>query len=297
MPSSFTLLRCVHWTLWLWLCSITAMAEPLSHSVQIASAPLSSAPQALRGTLYWPDNHDASTPPIPAVVMLHGCGGAYTSQGKVSTRFAMWGQLLAQHGYAALLVDSFGPRGLREICTTALAKRTLKEADRVGDAYAALQYLRQQPGIDTQHIGLMGWSNGAGVTLDAIRHKPQGVAGFQAAVAFYPGCTARNRKADSFMPYAPLHIFIGQADDWTPAAPCIALTHTAQSHGAPMQIVTYPDTYHDFDNPTLTAKRLRTDVPNGVNPGQGTTIAPNPQARADAQARTLAFLQEFLYSR
>lgn len=269
--------------------------------VQIPSAPLSMAPQALRGTLYWPDGSPAASAHgaaagVPAVVMLHGCGGAYTRQGEASARFAMWGHLLAEHGYAALLVDSFGARGLREICTTSLKKRPLKEAERVGDAYAALQYLRQLPGIDRQRIALMGWSNGAGVTLDAIRHKPHEVDGFQAAVAFYPGCTTRNRKADSFMPYAPLQLFIGEADDWTPAEPCVALTKTAQAHGAPMRIVTYPATYHDFDNPALTGKRLRTDVPDGTNPGQGTTIAPNPQASADAQTRTLAFLQEVLYS-
>lgn len=34
-----------------------------------------------------------------------------------------------------------------------------------------------------------------------------------ATVAFYPSCTSRNKKADSFHPYAPLWLLIGESDD------------------------------------------------------------------------------------
>src|SRR5262249_16146737 len=65
----------------------------------------------------------------PAVVLLHGRAGPYSSHvnaacpvvmrgqasacnaGSLSKRHAMWGAYWAQHGYVALLVDSFGPRG------------------------------------------------------------------------------------------------------------------------------------------------------------------------------------------
>lgn len=52
----------------------------------------------------------------------------------------------------------------------------------------------------------------------------------------------------------------------------------------------YPDTYHDFDNPGITAARVRHEVPNGVKPGAGVTVAPNPVAREDAKKRVLDFL-------
>src|SRR5688500_774473 len=56
--------------------------------------------------------------PFPAVVMLHGRGGPYSS-GKRGTytadtltmRHRMWGEFWASRGYVALHVDSFGPRG------------------------------------------------------------------------------------------------------------------------------------------------------------------------------------------
>ena len=61
------------------------------------------------------------------------------------------------------------------------------------------------------------------------------------------------------------------------------------ARGEPMQIVTYADTFHDFDSPAHTGPRLRRDVPNGVTPGAGVTTAPNPVAREDAKQHVKAF--------
>lgn len=264
-----------------------ATPEPVS----VPPAGLSSSPAPLAALLFRPD-----TPgPHPGVVMVHGCGGAYAKDGALNARHQMWGEYFASQGYVALMLDSFSSRGLKQICTQQYKERTIKEADRVGDTYAALVWLRQQTGVDALRIALLGWSHGGGVTLDAIRRKPASLTdGFRAAVSFYPGCTTRNKKAASFMPYAPLAILIGEADDWTPAAPCVALTETARTHGAAMQIVTYPGAYHDFDNPGLSKLRLRADVPNGVNPGQGVHTGPDPDARKDAKRRVIAFFAEHL---
>jgi dienelactone hydrolase len=198
----------------------------------------SSAPAPLTGYLYRP----AGRAPHPAVVMLHGCGGAFGRRGNVNARHAMWGEYLASLGYAALLVDSFGARG---------------------------------------------------VTLNAIgRARP--LQAFAAAVAFYPGCTGRSANVDGFHPYAPLLVLMGEADDWTPAAPCHALAQAVAARGEPMILITYPDTYHDFDNPALRALRVRHEVPNGIHPGAGVTIAPNAAAREDAKRRVAAFLAQAL---
>ena len=59
-----------------------------------------------------------STPgPHPAVVMLHGRGGLYSTLKEtfdgdsLSSRHVTWGKFWAERGYIGLLVDSFGPRG------------------------------------------------------------------------------------------------------------------------------------------------------------------------------------------
>lgn len=259
--------------------------------VQIDPRGWSSSPVPLQGHWFAPQGSGAR----PAVLMLHGCGGAYAKDGSLNARHRMWGELLAAQGYGALLLDSFTSRGVRELCTQKFADRSLKEADRVGDAYAALDWLRRQPGVDGGRIVVLGWSHGAGVTLDTITHPPAAlVQGFAAAVAFHPGCTARARKAERFRPYAPVLVLIGEADDWTPAAPCVALTQAAQHNGAAMDIVTYPGAYHDFDNPGISQVRLRKDVPNGVNPGQGVHTGSDAGAREAAKRRVEAFLRNVL---
>jgi dienelactone hydrolase len=204
----------------------------------------------------------------------------------------MWGDLLAAKGYVVLMLDSFTSRGVKELCTQKNATRTLKEADRVGDAYAALAWLRERADVDGKRIGLLGWSHGGGSVLATINWAPPQGTGFAAGVSFYPGCTTKAKVPNKFQPYAPLLVLIGDADDWTPAAPCKALTAAVAARGDPMQIVTYPDTYHDFDNPGITEKRLRKDVPNGVNPGKGVTTAPNPEAREDAKKRVVTFFEK-----
>lgn len=268
--------------------SRTAAARD-GEEVAIPPGTRSSSPAPLVGFMFRPAS---SGGPYPAVVMLHGCGGAYARAGGLNARHRMWGEFFAEKGYLALMLDSFTSRHLKELCTLKFADRPLKEADRVGDAYAALEWLRAQPEVDGARIMLLGWSHGGGVTLDTITHEPPGMAGFRAAVAFYPGCTARNRRAARFHPYAPLLVLIGEADDWTPAAPCVALASTVSGRGEAMQIVTYPATYHDFDNPAITKIRVRTDVPNGVKPGAGVTTGPNQEAREDAKQRVLEFFAE-----
>ncbi|HEX2826909.1 MAG TPA: dienelactone hydrolase family protein [Burkholderiales bacterium] len=268
--------------------ALTGLPCLAAERVEIPTAGLSSSPEPLVGHLFLPE-----TRPHAAIVMMHGCGGAYTRSGALNSRHAMWGEYLQSLGYAVLMLDSFTSRGLREICTVKNAERTIKEADRVGDAYAAHAYLRERLGIDSKHIGLLGWSHGGGTVLNSISRKPANAAPFAAAVAFYPGCRTRAKRADTFHPYAPLIVLIGEADDWTPAAPCKTLIDTVSARGEPASIVVYPGAYHDFDNPTIKA-RVRTEVPNGARPGEGVTIAPDPKAREDAKVRVKAFFEKHL---
>ena len=278
--------------------SASAAPQPIPEQIAVPAAGVSSSPAPLVGFIFKP----AGKGPFPAVVMMHGCGGAYSRQGSLNARHQMWGEYLAEHGYVALMLDSFTPRGIKDLCTQKFSDRTLKEADRVGDAYAALRLLRGQVDVDAKRIGILGWSHGGGSVLATISKLPKSGSGsesehdegFAAAVSFYPGCTSKSKAADKFHPYAPLLLLIGEADDWTPAEPCKTLTTAVAARGEPMRIVTYPDTYHDFDNPGIKSKRVRSEVPNGVHAEKGVTVAPNPEAREDAKKRVLQFFTETL---
>ena len=52
--------------------------------------------------------------PFPAVILAHTCGG-------VSPHTDAWGKLLVSWGYLVLAPDSFGPRGVKAVCTTPTA--------------------------------------------------------------------------------------------------------------------------------------------------------------------------------
>jgi len=144
-----------------------ARAEPIQ--VAVPTADMSSSPAPLVAYLFEPATRGLH----PAVVMLHGCGGAYARGGSLNARHRMWGELLAANGYVVLMLDSFTSRGVKEICTQKYAERTLKDADRAGDAYAALAFLRGRSDVDAKHVAVLGWSHG-GSTVLASRASSDG---------------------------------------------------------------------------------------------------------------------------
>src|SRR5437762_10357646 len=158
------------------------------------------------GTLFKPDGAG----PFPVVVLLHGCGG-------IRPHFVQWARAIRDMGYVALLVDSFRPRGITNICADSQTMASMT-TDRVADAYGALRYLKGVPFVDGDRVALMGWSHGGWTTLEAMapRHYRGSPDQFRAAIAFYPYC--RDALTGPFR--APLLVLIGGSDDWTPAKKC-----------------------------------------------------------------------------
>lgn len=235
----------------------------------------------LRGRLYLPA---AAPGRSPAIVMLHGCSGLWGRDGEPTASYAFWAEHFRERGHVTLLLDSFGPRGEREICTQ--VKRSISAAiDRPRDAYAALRWLAARADVDAGRVHLLGWSNGGTAVLNALRpdapgRDPGGPA-FRSAVAFYPGCAALAKT--SYRPIAPLLIQAGAADDWTPARFCAALA--SQADAGAIEIDVYPDAHHSFDRVGQVV-RERPEVRNPNRPGgRGATVGPNPEARAKAIAR------------
>jgi dienelactone hydrolase len=177
-------------------------------------APLSGAP----AELYLP----AEAVPVGGVVVLHGCDG-------IEPHYRQWAQRLADWGYAALLIDSFGPRGLQEVCNRGFLVPPEAQAR---DAFDGAAYLRAAPRVRAQRVGVIGLSHGGWAVLKAVLaglvRRPNQPA-FAAAVAFYPGCdpgdpSGRPLETDTL-------ILIGEADDWTPAARCAKWRDAVQTDG------------------------------------------------------------------
>jgi dienelactone hydrolase len=233
--------------------------------------------------------------PYSAVIMLHGCSGMLTKSGKLKKRPTFWSRWLAARGYLVLMADSFTPRGHNSICR--IKNRPVKpDRERPYDAYGALQYLQARFDVRPDRIFLMGWSNGAMTLLWTLKAdapaRPKSLShDFRAAIAFYPGCIAISRT--NYREKIPLLLQLGEADDWTPAKPCLQFMEAANKKGSAMRADVYPGAYHNFDHPTSKFKASTTR--NSVyKSGQKVVhVGSNPQARAAAIANVAAFLDSF----
>jgi len=212
------------------------------------------------------------TPPYPAVVVLHGCNG-------VSQNTFVWARRLASWGYAALIINSFNPRGLQQVCD---GSRALPGPERAQDAFEAAAYLRSRSDIDAGRIAVLGYSHGGWTALNASTEKSikrTNAPPFRAIVAYYPFCP------EVAPPLATdVQIFIGDADDWASAARCSALVEK-YGEDAPHRpsLMVYGGAKHSFD----------ANQPDRVYFGH--QLAYDPKATADALERTRKFLDDHMH--
>ncbi len=223
--------------------------------------------------------------PRPAIVGLHGCGGALDAKGRLRQRWHHDARSFEQKRMHLLVVDSFSARGVKSVCEQRVAERAVSVRVRRGDVFAALQWLARQPGVDATRIALVGRSNGGSTVLSALDRSDPDLSAQavqpRAAVAFYPGCRAFAAQ-HGYALAAPLLLMIGELDDWTPARSCVEL-HEKLQRG--FDLVVYPGSYHGFDG--LGEIRERQNLP--TRSGKA-TVGANREAARDAQRRMFEFL-------
>lgn len=244
----------------------------------------------LTGYLFLP-----STPgPHPAVVMLHGRAGPYSSLKRgqhtadaLTMRHKMWGNFWAERGYVAIHVDSFGPRGYGDgFGRHSYSSRPLEvseQAVRPLDAYGALAYLRGRSDVVPERIGVQGWSNGGMTVLAALGPQPPGlpnptpVSGFRAAIAQYPSCRVQAAHAD-YLPYAPLLIAVAEDDNEVSPTVCRSFAELLRARGGDVEFIWYDGAHHSYDDPGRTKQ----------------SHAPNRLALQDTLLRAEAFFAKHL---
>jgi len=251
-----------------WLCSITLStvvtlaalaAPPVPRTVHFMSE---DGKTRLVGYLFEPSR---STQPVPAIVLLHGRAGPYSSlaHGKytaetLSKRHKAWGEHWASRGYVALLVDSFGPRGypkgFEKGSYDERPAEVSEQTVRPLDAYGALRYLRGRKEVRSDRIGVQGWSNGGMTVLVTMSQMAPGIdhpsreTGFRAALAEYPGCGMDAVKGE-YRNYAPLLMMLASEDEEVSPQICQKFAEKAKRSGADLDVVVYEGAEHNFDDP------------------------------------------------
>ena len=208
----------------------------------------------------------------PAIVLLHGRGGPYSTNvnasctqvgrsnkspcnaATLSKRHRMWGEYWASRGHLALLIDSFGPRGKahgfgRFTHGDAIRDDVNERTVRPLDAEGALAWLRKRGDIVADDIFLQGWSNGGSTALNVLQRQGTQNPGFRAALVFYPGCGPRALLAPSLATAVPVTMFLASKDEEVSPANCQRFAERSRKAGSPIEIVLYPEATHGFDDP------------------------------------------------
>lgn len=128
------------------------------------------------------------------------------------------GQQAQAHGLAAVLLDTYTPRGIRD---TAVKQDQLSYTDQFGDIFAALSLMRADLRFANRKIALAGHSRG-GILAYMMAHEDfaafweEPVLPVDAFLALSPDClpTFKSQRIT-----APLFIVSGENDDWTRPAP------------------------------------------------------------------------------
>ena len=244
--------------------ALAITAAPDAQAQTRVTFPSADGKTTLVGYLFQPAAHQGRA---PAVVMMHGRAGAYSSRANgtydaatLSKRHRAWGELWAQQGYVALLVDGFGPRGYPAGFARHSYDSRPEELNEVTvrprDAYGALAWLRTRADVDGARIALQGWSNGGSATLAAMAAG----SGFAAGLAFYPACGLKGAFAAGYRPYAPVHVFVGTADEEISPKRCQTFVAASRAQGGDIAITLYPGATHGFDDPSTKRQRVEANA-------------------------------------
>lgn len=144
--------------------SSASQAASSAASSETASAPAESAPETvvgetvsienaghiIPGILTMPENIPEGET-VPAVLMLHGTA---SDKNEAGGGYVLMADAFAKAGVASLRIDFMGA-GDSTVDYASYCNTTA-----VSDANAAGRFLSQQPGINPERIGIMGWSQG-----------------------------------------------------------------------------------------------------------------------------------------
>jgi dienelactone hydrolase len=172
--------------------------------------------------------------PFPAMLQLHGSAGMVPSEKR-------WADFFIANGIAVMRLDYFGPRGM--------AFNTPNKPVPMHDVFAALRLLASHPRVDAARIGVIGFSRGGAMAINASSGDGPFRSGVRtvAHIGVYPACDIQmpHIPAD---PEAPALLFLlGDADEAAPARFCTSRAYVAALQGRDVRTIVYPGAHHGWD--------------------------------------------------
>ena len=192
--------------------------------------------QEVYGVLTYPDEKKDE---YPAIIGVAGSlGWAEHHYGYMERYLDM--------GIATFTLHSFKSRG---VTSTVGEQVSVTIPMVVHDAYMALSSLSAKTDININKVAITGWSLGGGVSLFAawkpIKDTVSPDFQFAAHLPFYPPCIVEPNELE--FTDSPIHILIGEVDDWVPAEPCVEMIEALKLDNYNADITVYPNSHHSFD--------------------------------------------------
>ncbi len=224
----------------------------------------------VQGWLLYPDNFDAAKR-YPMVVEIHGGPANLKSASWPTARFDM--SVMASLGYFVFFPNPRGSYGEGEAFTRANVK-DFGGGD-LRDILAGLDAVLKKAPIDSNRIGVTGWSYGGFMTMWTVTQTNRfraAVAG--AGIADWLSYYGENSIDEWMIPYfgasvyddpavyaksspityikqvkTPTLVVVGERDGECPSPQSFEFWHALKTLGIPTQLVVYPGEGHAFHDP------------------------------------------------
>lgn len=187
---------------------------------------------------------------------------------------------LAEQGYTALALDMYGngKQALHPDDAGKFAGEVAKNAPVARARFeAALNLLKQEPTVDANNIGAVGYCFGGSVVLEMARAGEN----LKVVESFHGGLSTQH-PAERGKVAAWVASFSGEADPMIPAKHVEAFKKEMENAGATFMVVTYPGVEHSFTNPDATRYGEEFKLPLAYNAG----------ADKDSWAQGMAFMKD-----
>lgn len=199
-------------------------------------------PRRGQGFLHLPDGA-APDRKVPGVIVVEGLGGMKPE------RELAYGKRLADNGFAAVLVDSFGPRGFSDAMHDHRALR-VTESMMLADTFGALRALADRPEVAPDRISVMGFSYGGMITVlaayECIRaFFVEGDEMFASHVSYYG--TSAPRCEDTRTTGAKVLIMLGELDENVNIDRSLQIADDLRDGGSEVDMRVFHGAYHQWN--------------------------------------------------
>lgn len=198
--------------------------------------------------------------PFPTALLYSGCDGPKDNLDR-------WAAALVARGWAAIIVDSHGPRGFSEaeIWRLVCAGQLFMGSERAGDVLVSIDDARRMRFVDPERMVLIGASHGGWAIMDLLAMDPpkrlpfnlaglphgapadplQGVVG---AILLYPYCGHANRaRPDGWTRPLPVLFLLSDEDSIAPSENCEAIAAAMARRGLPVTALAFAGVDHAWD--------------------------------------------------